>query len=267
MLLAVCQMTSGQDVDANLACARGLVRDAAKQGGQLICLPEYFLFYGDEQEYVAVAGEKTPGAVELLSADAARLGVWLSIGSVLEPTDVPGKVANTSLLIDPTGRTVERYVKRHLFDVNLPDRRYCESDFLVPGQAVVTAEVDDWTVGMSICFDLRFAGHYAELARRGAGLLLVPSAFTAVTGQVHWAPLLRARAIETQCFVAAAAQVGQCGAGKVCHGHSMIVDPWGEVLAELPDGVGVIVATLDKDVLRHVRQSMPMCRLDSELAG
>lgn len=260
MRLAVCQLAAGDDIAANADTAEELVRQAAGQGARTVALPEYFLFYGDAARFAEVAANHTPAAMERFSALAAELGIWLSLGSVL--LEVPGsaKVANTSVIYDPAGAERARYAKRHLFDVDLPDRVYRESDVLEAGREIVSVGIEGWTAGLSICFDLRFPEHYAALVQAGAELLLVPAAFTAVTGKAHWEPLLRGRAIETQCYLAAAAQTGECGGGKVCHGHSMIVDPWGAILAELPEGVGVAAADLDRQKVDSVRQSVPMRR-------
>jgi len=262
--LALCQMTSGADAAANLAAAQTLVRQAAAEGAAFICLPEYFLYYGPQENWKQVAGEQTPPALAAMSALASELRVHLSLGSVLEDVPASPKVANTSVLIGPDGAERARYRKRHLFDVNLPaaaglpERKYCESDVLIAGDAPVVAHVDDWTVGLSICFDLRFPDHYQQLRRMGVELILVPSAFTAATGRAHWKPLLRARAIETQCYLAAAAQVGRCTPDKQCHGHSMLVDPWGRVVAEKDDGEGVILGELNKEAVDDARRAIPL---------
>ena len=258
MQIAVCQMTSTADVEANLAVAEKLVREAASRGARLACLPEYFSFYGAEADWKRAAREITPGVLKQMSSLAGELGVHLSLGSVLE--DVAGslKCANTSVMLGPDGCEIARYRKMRLFDVDLPDRAYRESDLLVAGGEPVVCEVEGWRVGLSICYDLRFPQHYAALRRMGAELVLIPSAFTAVTGRAHWGPLVRSRAIETQCFVAAAAQVGECGPGRTCHGHAMIADPWGTVLAEAGGGVSCQIATLDRQRLAEVRRNMPM---------
>ena len=260
MKIALCQMTSGDDFAANFATAERLVRRSAAQGARLIGLPEYVPFYGAQADWKRIARQTTADVVERFSALAKELGVYLALGSVLE--DIPGsaKVANTSIVVDPAGMEIARYRKIHLFDVTLPDRVYRESDTLQAGDQIVTCKVDEWTVGLSICFDVRFPEHYAALVAKGANLILVPSAFTAVTGKVHWEPLLRARAIETQCYLAAAAQTGQCMPGKKCHGHSMIVDPWGIIVGELTEGEGIVMADIDLSNYRHVRASMPLGR-------
>jgi deaminated glutathione amidase len=251
-------MTSTDDVQGNAARAEALVRSAAGGGAAFVCLPEYVQFYGPQEAFARVAEEDASAFLERFSALARELGIVLSLGSVLLPGKASGRVRNTSVLLGPDGAELGRYVKRHLFDVDLPGRRFRESDVLEPGDEAVAVGCEGWTVGLAICFDLRFAAHFAELRARGADLLLVPSAFTEQTGRAHWQALLRARAIETQSYVAAAAQWGACQPGKRCHGHSMIVDPWGEVRACRPEGTGVVSAELDPARVREVRASVPM---------
>lgn len=258
MQIGVAQMTSGASVPANRQVAAQLVRRGAEGGARLVCLPEYALFHGDETEWMRVAREETPSFLADMAALADELSVYVSVGSVLEDVPDDGTCANTSVMLGPDGAEVACYRKRHLFDVDLPDRAVRESDWLIAGTTPVVCDVDGWRVGLSICFDVRFAEHYAALREMGAELILVPSAFTAETGRAHWRPLLRARAIETQCFVAAAAQTGLCAPGKPCHGHAMIVDPWGEVLADCGETEGIVFADLDRVRLDDVRARIPM---------
>ena len=258
MRIGICQMTSTADILKNLHAAERLVREAAACGAEFVCLPEYFSFYGEPEEWKRVAAEETPRIIGRMSDLAAELGIHLCLGSVLEDLPDSDKCANTSILLDPEGREVARYRKRHLFDVDLPDSRRRESEYLIPGKEPTVCNIAGWTIGLSICFDLRFPSHYQELRRIGAELILIPAAFTAFTGKDHWEPLLRARAIETQCCVAAAAQCGECGGGKTCHGHSAVIGPWGEVLAGLENEPGVALADLDRDEVARVRQMMPL---------
>ena len=188
---------------------------------------------------------------------AAGLGVYVLAGSIYEPSPVAGRVYNTSALFGPDGELLAAYRKIHLFDVVAGTVAYRESDDVAAGADVVTAAVDGVTVGLSVCYDLRFPELYRSLALRGAEILLVPSAFTAYTGAAHWEILLRARAVENGCFVVAPAQVGEHLPGRDCWGHSMIVDPWGIVLAELGEGEGVCVADLDLGRLAEVRAQIP----------
>jgi nitrilase len=258
MDVAVCQMPSGGDVEANLETACALVREAARRGARLVCLPEYFSFYGPQTDWNRVAREATPQVIARMSALALAQRVYLCLGSVLEETSHPEKCASASLVFDPRGREIARYRKMHLFDMDLSGAEYRESQSLVAGDTPRICKVDDWVVGLSICFDLRFPMHYQQLRRMGAEALLVPSAFSAQTGKEHWEPLLRARAIETQCYVVAADLSGPCGAGRICHGHSMIVDPWGTLLTGLEEGTGVAIGSLDRSHLADVRARLPL---------
>ena len=173
---------------------------------------------------------------------------------------MPGRAYNTSVLYGPDGQQLAVYRKIHLFDATVGTVPYLESGSLVPGEDVVTAGVDGLTVGLSICYDLRFPELYLTLAQRGAGVLLAPSAFTALTGAAHWELLARARAVDTGSYVLAPDQAGSYAPGRECYGHSMIVDPWGRVLAELPGGVGVCVAEVDPSVVERVRADLPVLR-------
>jgi len=193
-----------------------------------------------------------------MAALARRLRVTLLLGSL--PERVPGdaRVRNTAVLLGPGGETVAAYRKIHLFDIDLPGMEHLkESQAVLPGDEVVVAGTAIGPVGLSICYDLRFPELYRELVRRGARVLCVPSAFTERTGKAHWEVLLRARAIENLAYVLAPAQVGHHGGGRASHGQAMIVDPWGSVLAQVPDGEGVAVAELDFDRLERLRRELP----------
>jgi predicted amidohydrolase len=257
-IAAAIQMQSGPDVEANLARADVLVRTAADRGAALVVLPEVFTWRGLRDDEAAIP-TTVPGAVsDWLCRLAADLRVLLVGGSFLERSPEARRAYNTSLLIDATGTIRASYRKMHLFDVDLPGRvTVRESDARVPGGEVVTVATDLGTIGMSICYDLRFPELYRRLASAGATIVTVPSAFTAHTGAAHWEPLLRARAIENQVYVIAPNQTGTSPHGFADYGHSMIVDPWGTVVARIDDGEGVITAEIDADLLARVRQEMP----------
>ena len=259
--VACIQMNSRQDVAANVGAALELVEAAADHGARLVALPETWAYKGRRDGIVATADGRDGPCNRALAAAAARRRVWLLAGSVYEPA-ARGLVSNVSVLFDPAGELRATYRKIHLFDVTTATARYEESEEVDPGDEIVTAEVDTpdgmpVRLGLSICYDLRFPGLYSSLALRGAQVLCVPSAFTAHTGAAHWEVLLRARAVENGCFVLAPDQVGEHLPGRDCFGHSMIVDPWGTVLARVEDGVGICVADLDLDRLDEVRGLIP----------
>jgi predicted amidohydrolase len=257
-LAAVVQMTSTTDVERNLAAAEALVERAAARGAAFVGLPENFAFLRSE-------GQPAPDPQDLdgpwarrMAGLARRLKVTLLLGSL--PERVPGdaRVRNTSVLLGPDGTTVAVYRKIHLFDVDLPGMEHLkESQAAVAGDEVVTADTAIGRVGLSICYDLRFPELYRQLAARGARVLCVPSAFTERTGKAHWEVLLRARAIENLAYVLAPAQVGHHGGGRASHGQAMVVDPWGAVVAQVPDGEGVAVAEIDLERLERLRRELP----------
>jgi deaminated glutathione amidase len=259
--VAVCQMNaSSDDVAANVATAERLVREAADGGADLAALPELFTFYGSHRRMRQLA-ETIPGpTIDRLGAVAKELGMWVLAGSITEAAD--GRFWNTSTLLDRSGELVARYRKIHLFDVEIagqPPLR--ESAMFRAGDQLVTHETDGGRLGLSICYDVRFPELYRSLVSLGAEVLVLPSAFTAVTGEAHWDVLLRARAIEDQCFVVAPAQWGTWGRpedGRRTYGNSMIVDPWGRVLVRAPaEGDGVWFADLDRAELRRIRTTLP----------
>ncbi len=257
-IVAAVQMASGPDLAANLARARALIVEAAARRARLVVLPEVFAWRGQRSAEDAVASP-IPGRVsDVLCALAAELGVTLVGGSFLERTNEAGRSFNTSILVDPEGSIRAVYRKMHLFDVDLPGRvTVRESEARLPGNAVVTASTELGTLGMSICYDLRFPELYRRLALAGATIITIPSAFTAHTGAAHWEPLLRARAIENQVFVIAPNQTGTSPHGFRDYGHSMIVDPWGTVLARAGEAEAVVTAELDLDHLSRIRREMP----------
>lgn len=252
---AVVQMTSSADRAENRATAGALVARAARMGARLVVLPE---------RWAHIDGPRTLQGAEALegpSLSAARewareFGIHLLAGSIAEGAEAD-RAFNTSVLIDPAGALAAVYRKIHLFDVEVGGREYRESAQTAPGSEPVTGEVDGHVVGMSVCYDLRFPELYRALVDRGAQVLAVPAAFTAATGRDHWEPLLRARAIENQCYVVAAGQFGVHADGGTSHGHSMIVDPWGAVIAEIPEGEGVAIADIDFGFLEAIRARLP----------
>lgn len=258
MRVAVCQLNARDDRKANLAAAAALVERAAAAGADLAILPEYVDYLGP------AAGlpepEPVDGEVGSFFADVARrLGIWLIAGSFHEAGPDPAHTWNTSLVFDRSGALAASYRKIHLYDVEIPGRvSYLESATVAPGDQPVVVDVEGLRVGLSICYDLRFPELYRQLATEGAAqLLVVPAAFMMHTGRDHWEVLLRARAIENQCFVAAAGQTGDHEPGRTCFGRSMVIDPWGTVLSQVPDGSGFAVADLDLERLRTIRAELP----------
>ena len=256
--VAAVQMLAGEDKTVNLKEAERWTRLAASEGAKFVALPEVFIWRGDKRSERSAA-EPIPGPTsETIAALARELGIYLLAGSILEEIPGSAKSYNTSLLFDPAGTLVASYRKIHLFDVDLANGVSArESDTRAPGDAAVVARTDLCTVGFSVCYDLRFPELYRELARRQAEIVSVPSAFTAYTGEAHWEPLLRARAIENQFYVVAPGQFGKNSKSFRTHGHSMIVNPWGEIVAQLSDGAGLVIAEVDLAYLRRVRTELP----------
>ncbi|MEU4570832.1 carbon-nitrogen hydrolase family protein [Micromonospora sp. NPDC023956] len=258
MRVAVCQLNAREDRTANLATAERLLVRAAEAGADLAVLPEYVDYLGPGDglpEPESVDGE----VGSFFAGVAGRLGMWVIAGSFHERGPDPEHTYNTSLVFDRSGALAASYRKIHLYDVEIPGRvSYLESATVAPGTEPVVVAVDGLRVGLSICYDLRFPELYRQLATEGgAELLVVPAAFMMHTGRDHWEVLLRARAIENQCFVAAAGQTGDHEPGRTCFGRSMVIDPWGTVLTQLPDGTGVTVADLDLERLRTIRAELP----------
>ena len=249
-------MTSGPDVGSNTATAARLVAEAAGAGAELVVLPEKWPLIHDAAPTLAAAEDLEGPCATAARVWAEHHAITLLAGSVIEAA-ADGRVHNTSLLIDPAGEIVARYRKLHMFDVEVAGTVYRESDASAPGDAVVTAAAAGRSIGMTICYDLRFPELYRRLALDGAEILVVPSAFTAATGAAHWETLLRARAIENQAFVLAADQWGEHANGTRSHGGSMIVDPWGTVLARVDEGEGVALADLDFAAMDDVRGRLP----------
>ena len=258
MRVAAVQLNATADQAANLAVADRLTRAAAADGARLIVLPEKWTAMGAEQDLRAAAEPLEGDAVAWARALARELGVDLVMGSFLELLVGQQKLANTSVHVDPQGELRAVYRKVHMFDVEVGGRSYRESELEQPGEEIVLSQTADGVpLGLSICYDLRFPELYRILAVRGAQVIAVPAAFTLATTRDHWETLVRARAIENQAFVIAANQVGSHPAGQHSGGRSMIVDPWGVVLAQAPDSECHIVAELDLNRQREIRTSLP----------
>jgi predicted amidohydrolase len=259
-LIAVGQMTSTNDVEKNFATCAGLVEQAAARGVALLSLPETFAFLGNNSdESLAFMRPLEDELVTRYRGLAKQHGLWLSLGGFQERGPDDSHAYNAHLLVDDQGELVRVYRKLHLFDIDLPDgtQLFESRSYAAGGELVVTASPVG-ELGMTICYDLRFPEQFLSLRQMGAEVMLVPAAFTATTGKAHWETLLRARAIETQCWVAAAAQVGQHNPKRKSHGHAMIIDPWGCVVAQC-DGerTMIAVADVDLDFLARVRQRLP----------
>jgi len=251
------QMVSAASVEQNLQTAGMWIERAAALGAQLIVLPEYFCLMGrKETDKLAVAEEIGSGPIQhFLSETARKHNIYLSAGSIPLISPDPARVFNSQLVYGPTGEQLVRYDKIHLFSFSRGQESYDESRGILAGQTVTRLETPAITLGLSICYDLRFPELYRALGQ--VDLILVPSAFTYTTGQSHWEVLLRARAIENQCYVLAPAQGGQHENGRRTWGHSMLIDPWGEVLAVLPEHEGIVSGTIEPSRLQEVRQSLP----------
>lgn len=256
--VAIVQMNSKNDKAANVSDAIDGITRAAAGGARLVSLPEVWTYLGPD-EGSAAAAETVPGPLtDQLGALARDLGIWLHAGSVYEQVEGEDRLYNTTVVFDPQGSIAATYRKIHLFDVDLEEATsYRESATIAPGDEIVTVDIDGVTVGLAICYDLRFPELFRILALRGADVIMLPAAFTLATGRDHWEPLIRARAIENQVFMVAAGQVGQHPPAHWCYGRSMIVDPWGVVVAQASDAPSVISATLDLEQIGRVRRQVP----------
>jgi predicted amidohydrolase len=266
---ACVQMNAGPDIAANLEQAAALVREARAGGAELICTPENTgRIIADRSRLVREApAEADHPALRYFSQLARETGAWLLIGSIAVRVS-PERCANRSLLFDPVGRLVARYDKIHMFDVKLANgEHYTESERMQPGEAAVLAETPWGGLGMTICYDLRFPHLYRALAKEGADYLAIPSAFTRQTGAAHWETLLRARAIECGAYVLAPAQCGSHDGGRGTWGHSLIVSPWGEVLAAAGEEPGVIFARIDRSAVTEARRMIPALEHDRRFAA
>jgi predicted amidohydrolase len=260
-LAAVCQLRSTSDRDGNLAAAEAAIRAAAARGARLVATPENTDYLGPHAAKVRLAEPLDGPLCDRFAALARELGIHLLLGSFAERGPDEHHCHNTSVLFGPDGERLAAYRKIHLFDVDVPGGvTFRESDTVAPGSEVVVAATPLGTIGLSICYDLRFGELYRALVGRGASVITIPSAFTAVTGKAHWEVLVRARAIETQCWVLAPGQHGAHDDGglRESHGQSMIVDPWGQIVARVPDGTGIALAEIDLARVESVRRAIPV---------
>jgi nitrilase len=255
--IAAVQMVSVPDVSENLATAERLVGEAVAQGACLVGLPEYFpIMSGDERAKVAVREEDGSGPIQgFLSRLARAHGIWLIGGTVPLKAEDDTRVRNASLVYGPDGVRVARYDKIHLFGFDNGQEHYAEAETIEAGDDIVTFEASCGRVGLSVCYDLRFPELFRAMGE--VDLIVLPAAFTQTTGQAHWEVLLRARAIENQCYVMAPAQGGRHPWGRQTFGDTLIIDPWGEVLARRPSGPGVVVADMDPQRIDSIRKRLP----------
>lgn len=275
MRAALLQLTSSDDPEDNLSVVRGMLREAAAEGAGFVLTPEVTncVSASRTHQQSVLTHEANDPVLAGLREEAARAGVWLLIGSLALTTDDPdGRFANRSFLIGPEGRIVARYDKIHMFDVAISESEtYRESDGYAPGDRAVLAPTPLGCFGLTICYDLRFGHLYRHLAQVGAEVLLVPSAFSPVTGRAHWEPLLRARAIETGAFVIAAAQSGthaaRAGRPRRTHGHAMVVSPWGQVLLDAGTETGVFTVDIDLEEVANTRSRLPAIHSDRTFRG
>jgi len=254
--VAAIQMASGPNVEGNLSEARRLVANAAEQGAKLVVLPEFFAIMGmTEQDKVKVCEKPGEGPIQrFLSETSRKHKIWL-MGSLPLVASKPDKVRNSLLVFDETGAQVARYDKIHLFNLTLGNESYNEAQTIEAGDKVVVVDSPFGRIGLAVCYDLRFPEIFR--AMKDVNIIVLPSAFTATTGKVHWEPLIRARAIENLSYVIAAAQGGYHVSGRETHGHTMIVDPWGRIVDELPRGSGVVVAEVNPSYQASLRKSLP----------
>lgn len=255
--VAAIQMASGPNVTGNLSEARRLIAMAAEQGARLVVLPEFFAIMGmTEQAKVAVREQPGQGPIQSFLGETAREHkIWLVGGSIPMAAGSPNKVKNTCLVFDDHGRQVASYDKMHLFNLELGNENYHEANTIEPGNKVVVVDSPFGRIGLAICYDLRFPELFR--AMKNVDIIVLPSAFTEITGRMHWEVLVRARAIENLSYVIAAAQGGYHVNGRETHGNSMIVDPWGRVLDRLPRGSGVVVADINPSYQSSLRSSLP----------
>lgn len=254
---AVIQTVSGTDPAANTAAMRRLVRQAVEQGADWALLPEYWPLMGQNDcDKLALAEPFGSGTLQQAMAEtAAECGVTLFGGTISLQSPVPGKVWNSLLAYDKNGECIGRYDKMHLFGYSDLGERYAEADTIAAGREVPHLTADGWNLAQGICYDLRFPELFR--AQAPADLIMLPAAFTYATGKAHWELLLRARAVENQCYVVAAAQTGTHENGRRTFGHSMIIDPWGDIIAMQPENEGIALATIDKARIEAIRASLP----------
>jgi len=260
--VACIQMASGPNVGANLLEAERLIGMAVDKGAKLIVLPENFAIMGkEESDKVAVRESDDGGPIQdFLSQQAVKQGVWLVGGTVPMAAKADNKIRAACLLYDDQGKQAARYDKIHLFDVSLvdSDERYAESEAIESGDQAVVVETPFGKLGLAVCYDLRFPELFRTMLDQGMDIIAMPSAFTAITGKAHWSILVRARAIENLCYVLAAGQGGYHVNGRETYGHSMIVDPWGQVMNELANGSGLVCADIDMERLKNIRRTFPV---------
>lgn len=274
MRAALLQISSSDDPVENLALVQGLVADATAQGATLICSPEVtncVCMDRAHQSRVLCHQDDDP-TLDGLKNTARKHGVWLSVGSLALKGGADGRFVNRSFLINPTGEIAATYDKIHMFDVQVSETEtYAESSGYAPGDRAVLADIGEVKVGMTVCYDLRFPHLHRTLAKAGADIILVPSAFSVVTGAAHWETLLRARAIETGCFVLAAAQTGdhsaQSGKPRSTYGHSLVVSPWGDVLADAGTECGITLVDFDPNEVSKARTRIPALTHDRVFSG
>jgi nitrilase len=260
MKLAALQMISGPAVGPNLETAARLIGEAAAAGAKIVALPEYFPLIGaSDAERLAAREADGDGPIQaFLAASARRHGLWLVGGSLPLVARDPYKLRNSCLVFDPQGERIARYDKMHLFGFDNGEERYDEAATIEAGSEVVTCRLAGLRAGLAICYDLRFPELFRRMTQPDPlDLIVLPAAFTETTGRAHWEILLRARAIENQCYVVAAAQGGRHPGGRMTHGNSMIIDPWGEILARCDKGEGVVTAELEAQRLREARTRLP----------
>ncbi|MCW0022260.1 carbon-nitrogen hydrolase family protein [Burkholderia pseudomallei] len=258
--VAALQMVSTPDRERNLAEAGRLIADAAASGARLVLLPEYFCFMGHQDtDKLALAEAYRDGPIQRFLAERAKAhGIWVIGGTLPLKAPEPSRVLNTTLVFDPQGREAARYDKIHLFNFEKGDESFDEARTIRPGDAVRTFDAPFGRVGLSVCYDLRFPELYRRMG--DCAMIVVPSAFTYTTGRAHWETLLRARAVENQCYMLAAAQGGKHENGRRTWGRSMLVDPWGEIVAVRDEGAGVVAGEIDPARIADVRQSLPAWR-------
>lgn len=255
--VAAIQMVSTPEIEENIVVARKLITEAAQKGAELVLLPEYWPSIGrTDAEKLKQAEKPGDGPIQdFMSAISRELGIWLIGGTLSLSSPEENKVLNTTLVYDPSGKTVARYDKIHLFSFASGKEAYDESTYISAGNDVVSFDAPFGRVGLTVCYDLRFPELFRAFGE--CALIVVPAAFTYTTGKVHWEILLKARAIENQCYILAAAQGGRHQTGRRTWGQTVLIDPWGEIKAELMEGEGVVLGEIDQNVLDNIREKLP----------
>ncbi len=266
ILVAVAQMTSSDNKEQNLKTCEALIAKAAQKGAKFISLPENFAYFGNGHEDVTAYAERLDGpSLSYMKRCARENNIWVSLGGVQELIEDTQKVHNAHIIINNHGELVANYRKIHLFSANLPDNTsYNENRMVVAGNELVLVNTPFFTAGLSICYDLRFAHLFWALRQAGAQVIIVPAAFTELTGKAHWEVLLRARAIETQSYILAAAQIGEHNSRRKTYGHAMIIDPWGYILAQCERNQDLVLAHVDLNYLIKLREQMPVSQHGQE---